>query len=313
MKRFGKPKIVVSACLNLEPVRYDGKFIKDEFVLKLKKYCEFINVCPEVEIGLGVPRNKIIVYKKGKNYGLYQPAGGLELTDKMIKFSEKFLDSLNEIDGFLLKSKSPSCGVSGTVIYKDKREKIYHSKGKGIFALKVLEKFPFLPVEDEKRLKNTAIKDHFLTSIFAIADLRDLIKNIKKVEELMNFHQRYKYLLMLYSQSKLKEMGRLVAGYDKNKNLKDILEKYRELFLTVFKKKPSKGRHINVVEHIFGHISDRLNKKEKNYFKELLEKYRKGFLEINTLKEILKSFAQKFKEDYIINQVYLEPYPEDLT
>jgi len=311
LRGFPEPEIVVSACLNLEPVRYNGKYVKDDFVLKLKKYSQFIPVCPEVEIGLGVPRDKIIVYKKEKNFYLYQPSQKIELTDKMIEFSEKFLNSLANIDGFLLKSKSPSCGLSGTVIYKDPDRKIYHSRGRGIFALKVVEKFPLLPAEDEKRLKNKEIKDHFLTRIFAICELRNLIKNLKGMDDLIKFHQRYKYLLMAHSQAKLKEMGRLIAGYNK-KNLRDIVNRYRELFLIALKRKPSKGQHINVLEHILGHISDKLNKGEKEHFMELVEKYKKGFAELQTLKEILKSFAYRFKDDYIINQVYLEPYPEDL-
>lgn len=311
MREFPKPKIVLSACLNLEPVRYNGKCIRDEFVLKLKKYCEFITVCPEVEIGLPVPRDKIIVYKKGKELGLYQPSKRVDLTDKMIEFSEKFLNSLTDVDGFLLKSKSPSCGVSGTLVYKDRDGKIYHSRGKGIFALKVIEKFPDFPVEDEIRLKNIKVKDHFLTRIFAIADLRNLIENTKKIDDLIKFHQRYKYLLMAHSQVKLKEIGRLLAGYDK-KNLKNIAQKYRELFLIALKRRPSKGQHVNVLQHIFGHISDKLNKKEKKHFMGLLEKCKKGFVGIKTLKETLKSFAYRFKNYYIINQVYLESYPEHL-
>ncbi len=312
IKKNFRPKIIISACLNLEPVRYNGKFISDEFVLKLIEYCDVLSLCPEIAIGLGVPRDKIIVYKKGKKYGLYQPAKDLELTDKMVKFSKKFLNSLDDIDGFLFKSKSPSCGVSGTIIYENIQSKKHHSRGKGIFALKVLRKFPLLPVEDEKRLKNNEIKDHFLTRIFAIANLRDLIKNVREIEELMNFHQRYKYLLMAHSNIRLKEMGKLVASYNKGKNLKSIVEKYRELFLISLKRRPSKGEHINAFQHIFGYISSKLNKREKRHFIELLDKYKKGHLKIRTLKKIIKSFAYRCEEEYIINQVYLNPYPEDL-
>lgn len=309
MRNFPKPVLVMSACLDLQPVRYNGEPIKDEFTIKLREYCRVVPVCPEISIGLGVPREKVIVYVK-ENFRIFQPSTGMDLTDEMISFAESFLSSLERVDGFLLKSKSPSCGVSGTRIYKDPYGKQAFARGKGLFALKVLERFEFVPVEDEKRLRNADLRDHFLIRLFAIADLRESLSKVKDVKDLVDFHRRYKYLIMAHSQQKLKEMGRTVANA--SKSLPDSLQTYQALFLQMLKKRPSKGQHINVLLHIMGHISDKINDTEKRHFFELVENYKRGHETLYTLLEILRTWAYLFGEEYLFDQVYLEPYPKDL-
>ncbi|MEN3028394.1 MAG: DUF523 and DUF1722 domain-containing protein [Aquificaceae bacterium] len=299
------------ACLNLKPVRYNGQEVRDEFVLKLLPFCEVLEVCPEVAIGLGVPRERVIVYTKENSFGLSQPSTGLELTQKMESFAELFLKNLPEVDAFLLKSKSPSCGVSNTKVYKDPEGREFHSKGKGLFALRVLESFEYLPVEDEGRLKDRELREHFLTRLFSVAELREKRERIKHIGELMDFHQRNKYLLMAHSQKKLKEMGRLVAGA-REENLKETLKLYEILFLQAIRKKPSRGQQVNTLLHIFGHISRKLKEREKAHFFKLVEDYRKGRLDKRLLLEFLRAYAYRFENTYLMVQTYLEPYPEEL-
>lgn len=311
VRSFPRPKLVVSACLNQKPVRYNGQEVKDEFVLKLLPYCQIVEVCPEVSIGLGVPRDKVIVYRRDHSLGLSQPSTGLELTQKMEKFTQEFLDSLEEVDGFLLKSKSPSCGVSNTKVYADPEGKEFYGKGKGLFALRVLERYEDLPVEDEGRLRNPELRDHFLTRLFALADLRESFSNLEEVSQLMNFHQRYKYMLMAHSQTKLKAMGRLVASANKN-NLREVLEEYKKLFKEALRRRPTVGQHVNTITHIFGHLSSRLKPSERAHFLKLVEDYKKGRTERKLLVEFLRSYAYRFESDYLITQTYLNPYPEEL-
>lgn len=311
VRAFPKPKLVVSACLNLKPVRYNGQEVRDEFVLKLLPYCHVIEVCPEVSIGLGVPRDKIIVYRKNGSVGLSQPSSGLELTDRMEKFTQEFLESIEEVDGFLLKSKSPSCGVSNTKVYADPEGKEFYGKGKGLFALRVLERYRDLPVEDEGRLRNPELRDHFLTRLFALADLRESINNMQEISQLMSFHQKYKYMLMAHSQTKLKTMGRLVASANKRSFLQ-VLEEYRRLFREALSRKPTIGQHVNTITHIFGHLSSRLNPSERAHFLKLVEDYKKGRIERKLLVEFLRGYAYRFENEYLMTQTYLQPYPEDL-
>jgi len=167
-----RPRIVFSACLAGEDVRYDGRPVKDRFAEILRTHVEVLGVCPEVGIGLGVPRDRIVLFRKGDRLELTQPSTGLVLTERMHRFTGGFLRSLPEIDGFLLKSRSPSCGLSGVRIYRDPRARQFRSLGKGIFALEVLRRFPYLPAEDERRLSNRERRVRFILLIFALAALR---------------------------------------------------------------------------------------------------------------------------------------------
>jgi len=305
------PKLVVSACLAGEFVRYDGGTVKDTFVEKLLSYCQVIPVCPEVSIGLGVPRNKVILYWREKELRLVQPSSGKDLTEDMLSFAESFLSGLEEVDGFLLKGKSPSCGVSNsTLSYKDPEGRTFSHRTKGLFAKKVLERFEELPVEDEKRLKDEKIRKHFLVRIFSIARLREFISRAQSISQLMEFHKINKYLLMLHSQTKLKQMGQLVAS---SKDLAQTIKEYSSLFKLAFKRSPSKGQYINTFTHMYGHLSRRLNQKEKDHFFTLLEDFRKGLVNEKTIFELLRSWAFRFEEGYLQTQTIFEPYPKELN
>jgi len=305
------PKLVISACLAGEFVRYDGGIVRDPFVEKLLKHCQPILVCPETAIGLGVPRGRILIYWNGERQGLFQPSTGRDLTELILSFSESFLESLPQVDGFLLKGKSPSCGVSNnTLSYKDPEGKVFFRRTKGIFAQKVLERFNDLPVEDEKRLKDKGIRKHFLVRLFALADLRESLGRIESISQLMEFHRRNKYLVMLHSQAKLKEMGRLVANL---KDLNETLKEYSRLFKLALKKSPSKGQYVNTFIHIFSHLSKRLNQKEKKHFFGLIEDFRKGLVEERTIFELIKSWSFRFDEEYLHSQSVFEPYPKELN
>lgn len=146
-----RPVVVVSRCLNFEHVRYDGKSIRFNFIKKLARHATIVPVCPEVEIGLGVPRDPIkIVFKRGGR-ALVQPSTGRDLTATMNRFTEKYLRRIGRVDGFILKSKSPSCGISIP----------------GFFADKVLRKFRGVPIVDELELEKPTARKRFLKRIFS--------------------------------------------------------------------------------------------------------------------------------------------------
>jgi uncharacterized protein YbgA (DUF1722 family)/uncharacterized protein YbbK (DUF523 family) len=300
-----KPKILISRCF-FEPVRYDGGITSDPFVEKLKKYIEPITFCPEVALGLGIPRSRILITKIKDTERLIQPETGRDLTEDMIKVCKSALTEFKEIDGFLLKAKSPSCGVKSTKLYQNER---VIGKTSGFFARLTERNFPYLPLEDEGRLKDLKIRDHFLTRIFAFAELRELLQD-PSPSKLVRFHTRYKYLLMSYDQSALKKLGQVVAS--SNHSFQEKLLLYKEYFYKAFQRKTNVRRHINTLQHIFGYLSKGLSFKEREHFFELLEKFQKGLVELTTLLELLKSWAVRFEKDYFLFQSYLEPYPKEL-
>jgi len=174
MREFVKPIIIVSRCLGFAHCRYNGAIINDEFVEKLRDFVEFKPVCAEVEIDLGIPREPVRVVNTNGNLRLIQPTTGLDFTDTIRNFANSFLDSISEADGFILKSRSPSCGIKDVKIYPSAESNMVMEIGSGFFGGAVLEKFPYLVVEDEGRLKNFKIREHFLTSIYTSACFRKM-------------------------------------------------------------------------------------------------------------------------------------------
>jgi len=300
-----KPRIVLSRCFS-EPTRYNGSRIFDEFVEELKNYVDYIEICPEVDIGLGIPRKNLIIVRENDKKRLIQQETGKDFTELILSYSQKTIKKFDNIDGFILKAKSPSCGVGSAKVYKDNK---ITGKTNGFFTEIVKLKFPYLPVEDEGRLRNKEIRKHFLTRIFAFAELREICEK-QKINNLIFFHTKYKYLLLTYNQKILKELGKIVA--DGKMSVCEKFQKYKELFYKAFMRKPSSKKHINTILHIYGHFSKYLNKEEKIQFLNLIEKYKKGKLEIEILIELLKNFALRFKDEYIKIQKYFQPYPEDL-
>ncbi len=238
-----KPRIVLSRCFS-HPVRYDGTQVIDDFVEKLKPYIDYIDFCPEFEIGLGVLRLRVIVLKNNDSKKLIQPDTGIDLTEKMLNYIEQTIKKINDIDGFILKAKSPCCGVGSTKLY---RNTAVIGKTYGFFAEGIKKNFPYLPLEDEIRLKNEEIKWHFLTRIFAFSELRNLMKN-RDVKKLTEFHSKYKDILMSYSQKHLNQLGKIVE--DEKISVQEKFSKYEKLFYQALRRKPSKKHLANFPEKL---------------------------------------------------------------
>lgn len=303
--RFFKPKIIISRCF-LEPVRYNGEIIRDDFVERLKEHVEFIDMCPEVDIGLGIPRKRLILIERNKSKRLIQPETNRDLTEKMQNYLKRKVCKIKDVDGILLKSKSPSCGVSNARLH-DKGGNLI-GKTDGMFAELIRQKFPHLPLEDEKRLKDYEIKHHFLVRIFAFSELRNLKDN--SINDLIDFHLKHKYLLMTYNQKMLRELGRLVA--DSKIGLKEKLIRYKALFYDAFQKKPTVGRHYNTLLHIMGYFLTDIPKKEKKHLIGLVEKYKKGLVNLELVIEFFKEIISEFRIIYLLRQRYMNPFPEEI-
>ena len=311
MRQFVKPTVVVSKCLEFEACRYNGDKLSDVTVRNLQPYVEFIPVCPEVEIGLGVPRETIRIVELDGMQKLVQPSTGDDLTDKMKRFSNVFLSSLPDVDGFILKNRSPSCGTRDVKIYAGLGKAPTKGKGAGLFGSAVLAGFSHLAIEEEGRLSNFIIREHFLTQLFTIAHFKTLKKN-KNMKALVEFQSDFKYLFMAYNQTKQKELGRVIANKDK-RPIDEVYAKYEEILYKLLNRTPRYTSNINVCQHIFGYFKNKLKKEEKDYFLSLLSKYTEKKIPFSSLLTILKSWAIRFEETYLLRQTYFEPYPEMLV
>jgi len=172
MGKFAKPRVVVSKCLGFAPCRYNGAVISGTFAERLRGHVTFCPVCPEMEIGLGCPRDPIRIVVSGGERRLVQPATGKDLSGAMREFAERFLDSVGEVDGFLLKGRSPSCGISDVKVYDEPEGEAFRREGRGFFAEAVLERFGHLPIEDERALEGATARERFLARLRSAAALR---------------------------------------------------------------------------------------------------------------------------------------------
>jgi len=311
MEHFPKPVVVISKCLGFEHCRYDGEMIDAPFVDKLKAHVLFFPVCPEVEIGLGVPRKPIRIVSVDNGNTLYQPATGYDLTGPMRNYLATFLDSLTEVDGFLLKSRSPSCGVNDVKIYTGFEATSRASRGSGFLGGAVLEKFAGLPVEDEGRIRNFTIREHFLTRIFTFARFREMKKS-GSMSNLVNFHSIQKLLLMGFNQAQMRILGKIVANHE-NEDFETIMTHYEEHLKQALANPPRFTAVINVLEHAFGGFSNVLSKEEKAFFLESIEEYRDERIPLSAILKVLRAWSIRYQNDYLLGQTFLQPYPGQLV
>ena len=304
--KFIKPKIIISKCLEHDACRFDGQLINNKYIKKLKKFIEFSTVCPEVEIGMGVPRKPIRIIHDNDKTILQQSDTGIDWSKKMNNFSKKYISEIDDIDGFILKSASPSCGINSTKIFQ-KKHPAPIGKGNGLFADQIVENFPNHPKEEEKRLNNVILREHFFTSIFTIADFR----TVNNFETLYRYHAKHKYLFMSYNQTLMRKMGKIAAN-DDNLKIEAVKNNYYQCLLILFLKKSRYKSNINTHMHVMGYFKKFLSAPEKKLFLENLELYRDKKLPISGINNMLHSWIVRFDNEYLLNQSFFNPFPKDL-
>jgi uncharacterized protein YbgA (DUF1722 family)/uncharacterized protein YbbK (DUF523 family) len=308
MRHFPKPHIVISQCLGFEACRYNGLIIEDDFIKGLKPHVRFEPVCPEVAIGLGIPREPIRVVRLQNRTILYQPATRRDITKEMGKFIEGFISQHREADGFIVKSRSPSCGIGDVYVYHGTEAHADFSRGSGLFGGALVQSYPRYPIEDEGRLKDIGIREHFLTKLFTLTSFRRLPK---KINSLITFHTRNKLLLMAYNQRLMKEMGYILA-HQKTAPVVEVFHRYKDNLYEAFSNPPRRGACINMLHHAFGGFSDMLDKAGKQYFLNLLDRYREERISIHVPVHALEAWAIKYDNAYILEQTFIRPYPPSL-
>ncbi len=325
-----KPIVLVSKCLGFARCRYNGEAIADDFVEKLNPYVQYVTVCPEVEIGFGVPREPIRVVSIRNQLHLVQPTTGKDVTKKLIAFSQHFLGSLGPVDGCILKSGSPSCGIKDVKIYPSVERSSARARGPGLFGRAVLETLAGYPVEDEGRLKNWRIREHFLTTIFTLARFR-AASRYHMIGNLVAFQAQHKLLLMASNQNEMRVLGKIVANHENTPAI-EVFARYREHLLQALSKPSRFTSNINVLVHALGYFKDKLNPKEKRHFLNSLKEYRDTKLPLSALLAIVNSWIARFHgcvslrpraplgdtglsergDQNLESQIYFKPYPPGL-
>jgi len=307
-----KIKVGVSSCLLGQKVRYDSGHKRDRYVTDvLGRYFKFVPVCPEVELGMGVPRESVELRGKIDSPRMVGNKTGTDWTVKMNRFVKKRLRQLESenLSGYILKKKSPSCGMERVKIYD--ANGVPSRKARGLWGGGLLGFFPILPVEEEGRLNDPRLRENFIVRVFAFHNLQQLFTGRFDRGEVVQFHMINKYLLLAHSQKHYKQMGQLVAAVKKYRPT-EFKEKYTSLFMEALRYKTTTRKNTNVVHHILGFLKNHLDPDDKQYILSVIDDYHNEIVPLVVPLTLLKHYVDKFNIEYIKNQTYLNPHPKEL-
>ena len=308
-----KIKIGVSSCLVGEKVRWNGDHKQDQYVREvLANYFEYVSICPEMEVGMGVPRETVALYGDLDKSQMISKKTQTNWTKPMEQYIKGRINSLTHDDlcGYIFKSKSPSCGLGRVPVYSEfGSHNVWH--GPGMFAQAFTNKFPLVPTEDEGRLNDPLIRENFIVKVFSFSRLKDLFKNNFSIGELVRFHTQQKFLLLAHSRKYYDELGHLVA---KSKSLsKEALKnEYGNTFMKALTFKATPKKNTDVLLHMLGFFKKVLSHVEKEDILNTIQDYRKGLLPLIVPVTLIRHQVHKHNIEYLKDQVYLNPHPKEL-
>ena len=305
-------RIGVSRCLLGEAVRYDGGHKRDRFLTDvLGRYVEWVPICPEVEAGLETPREAMRLVGNASQPRLVTTKTERDMTKPLAMFAEQKLGTLETADlsGYVFKKDSPSCGIERVRIFN--RHGMPSRNGVGLFARAFMERFPLVPIEDEGRLCDPVLRDNFIGRVFSYHRWQQLAQGPFLRKAIVVFHTRHKYLLLAHSRHHYQELGRLVAQADRYRP-KDLIERYGTLFMEALALTATRRKHVNVLQHVIGHMKDQLRPGERAELDSLIEDYREGVVPLVVPITLVKHYVVRYRIDYVRDQVYLNPHPKEM-
>lgn len=309
---MNKITLGISSCLLGNKVRYDGGHKLDPFLTDtLGRYIEWIPVCPEAACGLGIPREVMALEGNPDSPRIKTVWTGIDHTTRLQRWTKGELKVLADIDisGFVFKARSPSCGVRDTKVFDAKCR--VRSRGPGLFTRTVSERFPFLPVEDEGRLHDPAIRENFIERVFVYRRWREYTKEDGSLRSLVAFHADHKYLIMAHSRKHYRELGVMVAARKCVRRDK-LLADYFEVLMAGLQLLATPKKNANVLQRMAEHFKDKLSADEKEKLLEVITNYHDGLAPLIIPITLLRHYARKYREDHLARQFYLTPHPLEL-
>jgi uncharacterized protein YbgA (DUF1722 family)/uncharacterized protein YbbK (DUF523 family) len=306
-------RLGVSTCLLGEKVRYDGQHQLDRYLVNtLGQFVEWVPVCPEVEIGLPIPRPSLRLVGDPEAPRLVELKSGNDYTERMQSWARERLEQLAEADlhGFVFKRGSPSSGLFRVKIYTEAG--MPSSKGAGIFPREVMRRFPLLPLEEDGRLHDLKLRENFVERIFAYYRWREMLQQDPGPGGLVRFHTAHKLTLMAHSPKHYREMGQLVAQAG-TLPWNELVDTYGRQLTEGLKVLATPGRHANTLQHLMGFLKEQLDSADKAELLELIDDYRRGMLPLIVPLTLLQHHLKRHEvPDWVHQQVYLHPYPKEL-
>ena len=302
-------KVGISACLLGDEVRFDGGHKRSPFCEnELAKHVEFVKFCPEVGIGLPVPRPTIRLEFHDQQIRAVIPKTGEDVTDSLKSFADRVQPKLKDLSGYVLCAKSPSCGMERVKLY-DPKTGSARKEAMGLFAERLHELEPALPLEEDGRLNDPHLRENFILRVFLYGRWKSLPHPLSK-SALLKFHTQSKLILMAHNQAEYRALGREIGAA---KSIDEgFCQRYILQVMNALSKPASRRNHTNVLQHIQGYFKQHLDKEQKHELSQLILDYHDGTLPLMAPLTLIRHYLREFPNEYLAEQWYVTPYPEDL-
>jgi len=305
-------RVGLSACLAGDEVRFNGGHSRQRYLTDtLGQFFEFVTTCPEIEAGMTVPRPTVRLVNSGGRIRVIDPKNDIDWTAAMENHAIGKVSMVNDhqLSGFILKSKSPSCGVERVKLYNESGQS--QANGRGIFAAELIRRYPWLPVEEEGRLNDPTLRENFVERVFAYHRLKGLFKRRWTIGAVVDFHTNEKLLLRAHHEATYREMGRLVAGAKVMPRAAFAAE-YQTAFMKAMSYKSTVRKHTNVLEHMLGYLRDTGDEDARVQARTAIADYRSGLVPLVVPMTLFSYLAKRYGIDYLARQSYLNPHPKEL-
>ena len=308
-----KIRIGISSCLLGENVRYDGGHQLDRYLRDtLGAYFDYVPVCPEVELGLPIPRDTLRLVASDAGDRLVFSRSGEDITERMTAWAERRVRELEQenLCGFIFKARSPSSGMERVKLYN--RHGVPSKEGVGLFARAFMEHFPLLPVEEDGRLNDPKLRETFVEAVFTLKRWREQVAVRGATRgSLVDFHTRHKLQLMSHSPELYRTLGKLVADASRFPP-DELFERYHALLMQALHARTTLRKNVNVLQHLLGYFKRDLSADEKQEALEVIGRYHRGEVPLVVPLTLINHWVRKYRQAYLAEQTYLNPHPLEL-
>jgi uncharacterized protein YbgA (DUF1722 family)/uncharacterized protein YbbK (DUF523 family) len=303
-------KIGISACLTGQQVRFDKSHKRSNFCMDdLSKFVKYVPFCPEVAVGLPVPRPTIRQIQAGDVIKVSRPDGSMDVAEALQEYGKKIAQQSDDLSGFVFCAKSPSGGMERVKVYSEEGN-LLNNDGIGTFAREIMKHNPLLPCEENGRLNDVLIKENFVIRVLVYSEWKALAKSGITKHKLFQFHAKHKYLLMAHNPVVYKDLGRFLGQAESSAEA--IASEYITGLMTGLQKKATRKTHCNTMQHLLGYFKKELSKEQKQEMLEQIDGYREGLLPLMAPLTLFKHYLREFPKPYLQGQSYFEPYPAEL-
>jgi len=303
-------KIGISACLIGQKVRFDASNKPSRFCIdELSEHVEYEAFCPEVAIGLPIPRATIRQIKKDDMIHIARPDGSGDVTEALRAYGKKVASMTQHLSGYIFCAKSPTCGMERVKVYSPEGHSL-KSDGIGSFAKEIMEANPLLPCEENGRLNDMHIRENFVARIYAYKHWQKMLATGLTKHKLTTFHSHYKYTVMSHHLVSYKKLGQLLGNDDVP--LKEKASQYIAGLMDALKIPATRKNHVNTLTHIQGYFSKHLTAMQRKELCDQIDGYRLGLLPLIAPLTLLNHYLLQYPKDYLKGQSYLSPYPDSL-